>query len=155
MTNKNEVSEFWDNIEAEYNARVCFKTYAILLGKSSDIPLNIAGLFYVVDHQVIFENLERGPSMFQFLTRKEKFQKYKIHFAVEDVLDVKEISKATSHRCIDGSMNHSETKAVGSYYRFFFKSICQIRLRPDYSLFFDVLDLKSLISFLKKHGSNE
>lgn len=155
MKNQNDVSEFWNSIETEYNAKVCFKTYAILLGRSSDLPCNIAGLFYVLDHQVVFENFEKSPNIFQLFTKREKFQKYKIGFSLREVLEIKEVSTRTASRCINGSMSHSETKAVGPYHRFFFKAICQIRLRPDYSLFFDVLDSKNLISFFKKYETNE
>ncbi len=151
MKTKNEISEFWNNIQRENHGKVRFKTFAILLGKSEDVFLNITGILFIIDHRMIFENFEKGRNRFLFVTRKEKFQKYKIGFSVEEIMDIKEVSSRTAYRCISGSMKHSETKVIGRYYRFLTKNICQIRLRFDYSLFFDLLDSRKLISFLKEY----
>jgi hypothetical protein len=71
-------------------------------------------------------------------------------FAAEDVLNVKEVTNRTAHQCIHGSMNHSETVPIKPYQGFLSKSICQVQIRSDYSLFFDLLDSKSFISYFKK-----
>jgi len=151
MRTEDEVSEFWSNIEKEYNAKIRFKTYAILLGKSSDALVNISGLLYILNQKGVFENFEKSPGLFQLFARRQKFEKFKIEFSVEDVLDVKEVSNRTAHRCIFGSIKESETGPIKPYQTFLSKSICQVRMRSDYSLFFDLLDARSFISYLNSH----
>jgi hypothetical protein len=150
MKTEDEVSQFWSEIEKEHQGKVRFRTYAILLGKSSDTPLHISGLLYIIDNQVVFENFEKKQGGFFFLARKEKFEKFKMSFAAEDVLNAKEVTNRTAHRCIHGFMNHSETVPIRPYQGFLSKSICQVQFRSDYSLFFDLLDSKSFISYFKK-----
>jgi hypothetical protein len=147
------VSEFWETIEKEHRAKVGFKTYAVLIGKSSDMILNMAGILYIIDDKVVFENFEKSNPMLQIFTKKkETFRKYKIHFSLEDVLEIKEVSGITARRCIDGSIPHSETKIINPYLRFLLKSIWQIRLRSGYSLFFDLLDSKNFVSFFRDYS---
>lgn len=151
MKGRNEILEFWNNIEKENNAKIDFRSYAILLGKSSDTFLNIAGLFYIINYKIIFENIEKSSNLFRFFTKKEEFHKYKICVFLKEVLDVGEITNKTARRCIYGSMNHLETKPISTYHRFFSRGVCQIRLRSDSSLFFDLLDSKNFICFFEEY----
>lgn len=151
MKRDREISEFWRGVEREHQGKVCFKTYAILLGRSSDTAINLSGLFYVIDHTVVFENFEKRQSGFLFFGSKEKFEKVKMSFSVEDVIEIKEVTPRTAHRCIRGSVSHSETIPIKSYERFLSRGICQIRLRGDYSLFFDLLDTRNFICYIQDY----
>ena len=154
MKTEEEVAGFWSEIEKEHHAKVSFKTFAILLGQSSDVYRDLRGLFYIVDNKVIFEDFEKTDHMLQFLVRRKdkKYEKFKMSFLVDEIVDIKEVSLQTARRCINGSLKHSETKTVSSYQRFFSRSICQIRLTSDYSLFFDLLNLDAFVAFCKEHG---
>jgi hypothetical protein len=150
-----EVSEFWGEIEKEHNAKVVFRTFAILLGKSSEVFQDLRGLLYIVGDKIVFEDFEKTDRFLEFLVRKKKekkYEKFKISFSIDEIINIKEVSNQTARRCIDGSLRHSETKTVRSRHRFFSRSICQIQLIADYSLFFDLLDLSGFIASCKSLG---
>jgi len=152
MKTEDQTSEFWSHIEKEYDAKVSFKTFAILLGQSSDVFRDLRGLLYIVDDKVVFEDFEKTNHFLQFFGRRKekKYEKLRITFSVDEIVDIKEVTNQTARRCINGSLTHSETKAVSPYHRFFSRSICQMRLASDYSLFFDLLNLEGFIALCGK-----
>jgi hypothetical protein len=154
MKTKNEASEFWDSVEKENRATVDFKTYGVFLGKSQDKRLHIPGILYIIGDKFIFENFEKPGSPLRLFTTKEKFEKTKISVALDEVVEVKEVTNGTARACIGGYVNHSQTNPIRGYQRFFSRGVCQVRTGSDGSLFFDLMDSKGFISACQDLGGS-
>jgi hypothetical protein len=150
MKTEDEISTFWKGVEEEHHGKVQFKTSALFLGKSRGPLVNIFGILYVVGDHVVFENFEKGPDLFQvLLKRNKKFEKHKVVLSVEQILDVKEVTKRSAHRCLDGLIADSETSSPGFFDSLFASGVRQIRLRSGESLFFDMVDPKNFDLFTR------
>ncbi len=144
-----EADKFIERLETENNGKIVYKTFAVLLGKSRETVRNIGGLLYIINRDIYFEDFEKQTSFLQVFGKKTIYKKYKINFRINEISCIKEVTEKCARSSISGFKSHTSTKETSGFIKYISKKICQIQFGENYSLFFEILDLKGFIKFIK------
>ncbi|MGA2640029.1 MAG: hypothetical protein ABSG21_03875 [Spirochaetia bacterium] len=138
---RREVSpdEFWRQTAAKRGGEIGFLTFATLLGRSSDQPLELPGLLYMVGDTVWFEDFERDNWLAKIMGGRKQFEKTEISFARGEVRTTQLVSRSGAARCIAGAVAPEKLKPVSAVSRILSIPIVQVSLSNETSLFFDMI----------------
>src|SRR5208337_2723002 len=92
--------EFWRQTAAKRGGEIGFLTFATLLGRSADQPLDLPGLLYTVGDMVWFEDFERDNWLAKIMGGRRKFEKTEVSFSKAEVRATRLVSRSGAMRCI-------------------------------------------------------
>jgi hypothetical protein len=138
--------EFWQRTAAKRGGEVGFLTFATLLGRSDDRPLDLPGLLYVVGDQVWFEDFERDNWLAKIVGGRKKFEKTELSFGRGEIRSSQLVSRSSAVRCIAGALAVDKLHAVSAWARVFSTPIVQVSLANGTTLFFDMIRRTEFIS---------
>jgi len=141
--------DFWRRTAARRGGEIGFLTFATLLGRSADEPLDLPGLLYTVGDLVWFEDFERDNWLAKIIGGRRKFEKTEISFARSEIRLSQPVSRAAAARCITGGMAPESLRAISGFGRFFSTPIVQVALENGSSLFFDMIRRDEFLSMVK------
>jgi hypothetical protein len=142
--------EFWQRTAARRGGEIGFLTFATLLGRSSDQPLELPGLLYTVGDQAWFEDFERDNWLFKIMGGRKKFEKTEISFGRSEIRSSQLVSRSGALRCVAGTIPPEKLPPVSALGRFFSTPVVQIALTNGTSLFFDMIRRDDFIKLVKK-----
>src|SRR5208337_3026306 len=108
--------EFWRQTAAKRGGEIGFLTFATFMGLSSNQPLDLPGLLYLVGDTVWFEDTE-------------------ISFARGEVRTTQLVSRSGAARCIAGAVAAEKLSPVSAVGRILSIPIVQVSLSNETSLF--------------------
>jgi len=138
--------EFWQRTAARRGGDVGFLTFATLLGRASDRPMELPGLLYVVGDTVWFEDFERDNWLARIMGGKRKFEKTELSFGRGEIRASKLVSRSAAMRCIGGGLAVEQLHAVSAMGRIFSTPIVQVTLENGTTLFFDMIRRAEFVS---------
>jgi hypothetical protein len=144
-----EAENFWAEKEQEKGGKVRFFTFATYMGSTGGRPTSLGGLLYIIDEQLYFEDFEKDNWFAKIISRKKNYEKTELDFGVDDITEIKTISKSSALNCIAGIIKDEDTKSVSIVTKALFQSIVQIRLKNSISHFFDIMRDKEFVAALK------
>jgi len=144
--------DFWRQTAAKRGGEIGFLTFATLLGRSADQPLDLPGLLYVVGETVWFEDFERDNWLAKIIGGRKKFEKTEISFARAEVRATQLVSRASASRCIAGALPAEKLSAVSAVGRILSTPIVQVTLSNGTSLFFDMIRRGEFIGLFSLSG---
>jgi hypothetical protein len=131
--------EFWRQTAAKRGGEIGFLTFATLLGRSADQPMDLPGLLYLVGETVWFEDFERDNWLAKIMGGGRKFEKTEISFSRAEVRGTRLVSRASAARCIAGAVPAERLSPVSAVGRILSTPIVQVSLSGGTSLFFDMI----------------
>ncbi len=131
--------EFWRETAARRGGEIGFLTFATLLGRSADQPLDLPGLLYTVGERLWFEDFERDNWLAKILGGKRKFEKTEISLDRPEIRSAQLVSRTAAVRCIGGGLPADRLRAVSALGRFFSQPIVQVTLSNGTAVFFDMI----------------
>jgi len=138
--------EFWRQTAAKRGGEIVFRTFATLLGRSADQPLDLPGLLYLVGETVWFEDFERDNWLSKIMGGRRKFEKTEISFIRAEILGARLVSRASAARCIAGAVPAEKLSPVSAVGRILSTPIVQVSLSGGTSLFFDMISRNEFIA---------
>jgi hypothetical protein len=144
-------AEFWRATAAKRGGEIGLFTFATLLGKSGDQPLNLPGLLYTVADAVWFEDFERDNWLARVMGGRQKYEKTELRFLKGEVAFTRPVSRGTAARCIAGVVSPDATRALSPLARLFSTPAAQVSLKDGSALFIEVLLLKELFAWIAAH----
>jgi len=138
--------EFWQRTAAKRGGAIGFLTFATLLGRSEDRPLDLPGLLYTVGDQVWFEDFERDNWLAKIIGGRRKYEKTELSFARGEVRSSQLVSRSSAARCIAGVLSVEKLQAVSALARIFSTPVVQVSLANGTTLFFDMIRRSEFIS---------
>src|SRR5208283_2065053 len=131
--------EFWRQTAAKRGGEIVFLTFATLLGRASDQPLDLPGLLYLVGETLWFEDFERDNWLSKIMGGRKKFEKTEISFVRAEVRAVQLVSRGSAARCIAGAVPAERLSPVSAVGRILSTPVVQVSLSNGTSLFFDMI----------------
>jgi len=141
-----EPEEFWRRTAEKRGGQIGFLTFATLLGRSEDRPLDLPGLLYTVGDQVWFEDFERDNWLAKIIGGRRKYEKTELSFARGEVTSSQLVSRSSAARCIAGVLPVDKLHAVSAMARIFSTPVVQVSLANGTTLFFDMIRRAEFIS---------
>ena len=141
-----------EDLEQEHGGKIRFKTFAFFLGKDSDVILNKAGLLYVIEDRLYFEDFPKTGGLARFFTKMAKYEKFKFSIPLDRIVSMKTVSYRNANRCISGRISAAEVPEVSTLAKIFSKNAWQLDFDDGDAYFFDILDYKAFYSFCKENG---
>ena len=148
-TGSEEAENFWAEKEQEKGGKVRFFTFATYIGNTGGRPTSLGGLLYIVNERLYFEDFEKDNWFAKIISRKKNYEKTEFDLDIQEIAEIKTISKSSALNCIAGIVDDEDTKPVSMITKALFQSIVQIRIRNSISYFFDVMRDKEFIASLK------
>ncbi len=131
--------EFWRQTAAKRGGEIGFLTFATLLGRSGDQPLDLPGLLYTVGDVVWFEDFERDNWLARIMGGRRKFEKTEISFSRQEVATARLVTRTAAIRCITGAVAAEKLPAASTLGRILSNPIVLVTLAGGASLFFDMI----------------
>ncbi len=138
--------EFWQRTAAKRGGQIGFLTFATLLGRSADRPLELPGLLYTVGDQVWFEDFERDNWLAKIIGGRRKYEKTELSFGKEEITSSQLVSRSSAARCIGGALPADKLHPVSALVRIFSTPVVQVSLANGTTLFFDMIRRSEFIS---------
>jgi hypothetical protein len=138
--------EFWRQTAAKRGGEIGFLTFATLLGRSGDQPLDLPGLLYTVGDMVWFEDFERDNWLAKIMGGRRKFEKTEISFSKPEVRATRLVTRSGAARCINGAVPAEKLAAATAFGRILANPIVLVTLSNGTSLFFDMIRRAEFIS---------
>ena len=138
--------EFWRQTAAKRGGEIGFLTFATLLGRSGDQPLDLPGLLYTVGDMVWFEDFERDNWLAKIMGGRRKFEKTEISFSKPEVRATRLVTCSGAARCISGAVPAEKLAAATAFGRILANPIVLVSLSNGTSLFFDMIRRAEFIS---------
>ena len=138
--------EFWQKTAERRGGQVGFLTFATLLGRAGDRPMELPGLLYVVGDMIWFEDFERDNWLARIIGGKRKFEKTELSFGRAEIRVSRLVSRSAAMRCIGGGLPVEHLHAVSSVARIFTTPIVQVTLDNGTTLFFDMIRRLEFVS---------
>ena len=146
--------EFWRQTAAKRGGEIGFLTFATLLGKSGDQPLDLPGLLYTVGDIVWFEDFERDNWLARIMGGKRKFEKTEISFSMKEATAARLVTRASAIRCITGAVTAEKLTAASTLGRIFSNPIVLVTLGNGTSLFFDMIRRTEFVALFEVTASS-
>jgi len=131
--------EFWRQTAAKRGGEIGFLTFATLLGRSADQPLDLPGLLYTVGDMVWFEDFERDNWLAKIMGGRRKFEKTEVSFSKAEVRATRLVTRSGAARCIGGAIPAEKLSAASAVGRILSNPIVLVTLSNGTSLFFDMI----------------
>ena len=144
--------EFWRQTAAKRGGEIGFLTFATLLGRASDQPLDLPGLLYLVGETVWFEDFERDNWLSKIMGGRKKFEKTEVSFNRAEVRSTQLVARSGAVRCIAGAVPAERLVPVSAVGRFLGTPIVQVSLSGGTTLFFDMIRRTEFIALFPLSG---
>jgi len=144
--------DFWRQTAAKRGGEIGFLTFATLLGRAADQPLDLPGLLYLVGETVWFEDFERDNWLAKIMGGRKKFEKTEISFARAEVRATRLVSRSSAARCIAGAVPAETLRPVSAVGRVLSTPIVQVSLSGGTSIFFDMIRRIEFIALFPLSG---
>ncbi len=131
--------EFWRQTAAKRGGEIGFLTFATLLGRSADQPLELPGLLYTVGDMVWFEDFERDNWLARIMGGRRKFEKTEVSFSKAEVRATRLVSRSAAARCIAGAVPAEKLSPASAVGRILSNPTVLVSLSNGTSLFFDMI----------------
>lgn len=138
--------EFWQRTAAKRGGKIGFLTFATLLGRSDDRPLDLPGLLYTVADQVWFEDFERDNWLAKIIGGRRKYEKTELSFGRGEITSSRLVSRSSAVRCIAGAVPADKLHGVSAIARILSTPVVQVSLANGTTLFFDMIRRAEFIS---------
>jgi hypothetical protein len=138
--------EFWQQTAEKRGGQVGFLTFATLLGRAGDRPLDLPGLLYVVADVVWFEDFERDNWLARIVGGRRKFEKTELSFARSEIRSSRLVSRSSAMRCVTGGLAVEQLRPVSALARILSTPIVQVSLDNGTTLFFDMIRRAEFVS---------
>lgn len=138
--------EFWQHTAEKRGGQVGFLTFATLMGRAGDRPLDLPGLLYVVGDMVWFEDFERDNWLSKIMGGRRKFEKTELSFGRSEIRSSRLVSRSSALRCIAGGLGVDQARPVSTFSRIFSTPIVQVSLHNGTTLFFDMIRRVEFVS---------
>ena len=145
--------EFWRQTAAKRGGEIGFLTFATLLGRSADQPLDLPGLLYTVGDLVWFEDFERDNWLAKIMGGRRKFEKTEISFSKPEVRATRLVTRSGAARCISGAVPAEKLNAASAVGRILSNPIVLVTLSSGTSLFFDMIRRTEFIALFAVSGN--
>ena len=142
--------EFWKRTAARRGGEIGFLTFATLLGRSSDAPVELPGLLYTVGDMAWFEDFERDNWLLKIVGGRRKYEKTEMSFARSEIISSQLVSRAGAIRCIDGTVPPEKLPPASALARFLATPVVQVKLTGGTSLFFDMIRRADFLTMVNK-----
>ncbi len=143
-----DAEKFWADREQKKGGKIRFFTFATLIGRSSptgrsvDSAVNLGGLLYIIDGTITFEDFEKDNWLYKVMNRKRSYEKTEFDLKMDDIAEIKLISKNAALNCISGILPDTDTKPLGGLSLLFTQKVSQLRLKSGHSIFFEIMKVK-------------
>jgi len=144
-----ETRKFWEQREKEKGGKLGFFTFATFIGKSDDRSCNLSGLLYQIGNDLYFEDFEKENWLLKIIGRKEKYEKTEFGFLIDEIEDIKTVSRSNALNSIQGIISDRELKPVSRLARIFSQPVTQIMMRRGYSFFFEIMRYQEFLKAVK------
>jgi len=138
--------EFWQHTAEKRGGKIGFLTFATLLGRSDDRPLDLPGLLYMVGDVVWFEDFERDNWLAKIIGGRRKYEKTELSFGRGEVTSSRLVSRSSAARCIGGALPADKLRPVSALARVLSTPVVQVSLANGTTLFFDMIRRAEFIS---------
>ncbi|RKX99411.1 MAG: hypothetical protein DRP54_07295 [Spirochaetes bacterium] len=145
-----EAKKFWSQKEKEKGGKVDFFTFATYIGRSNDKNVNLGGLLYTIKSGLYFEDFEKENWLYKIMGRSQKYEKTEFGIDINEIEEIKTVSKGSALNCIAGSINDGETKEISRIGAFFFQPVTQIKMKTGYSLFFEIMRYREFFKAMRE-----
>jgi hypothetical protein len=145
--------EFWRQTAAKRGGEIGFLTFATYLGRSSDQPLELPGLLYMVGDTTWFEDFERDNWLARIMGGRRKFEKTEISFNKPEVRAARLVTRTGAMRSIAGAVPAEKLNAASAVSRIFSNPIVVVTLSNGMSLFFDMIRRNEFVALFASTGS--
>jgi len=144
-----ETRKFWDQREKEKGGKLGFFTFATFLGRSNDRSVNLGGLLYQIGNGLYFEDFEKDNWLLRIMGRKEKYEKTEFGIVFDEIEEIKTVSKSNALNSIQGFISDRELKPVSRFVKIFSQPVTQIKMRKEYSFFFEIMRYQEFLKSVK------
>ncbi len=148
----NDAEEFRKDREEQFGGEISFLSYATFIGTASSQELkNRGGIMYLIKDVLHFEDFERSTGLMVLFNQKEKYAKTEFSINLSEISLVKNIKEKDARSCIQGSINEHEILLADSgIFRFLSKSVLQVIVENQGSIFLDFLDKEGFIDLINE-----
>jgi len=160
-----DFTSFWQGVGERRGGEVTFYTFATYVGRVpaettsepgpagvspalAGFPMGLPGLLYLVGDRFWFEDFEKDNWLLRLIPPKRPFAKTEVWFDRADVVGHRVISRSAAYRCVAGRMAAEATLPLGRIARFFSSQVLQVDLRPQSSMFFEVMRQEEILRLL-------
>lgn len=147
-----DAEQFKKDREEQYGGSIRFLSYATLIGRASEREYkNRGGILYLINDTLHFEDFERSTGLMILFNQKEKYTKTEFSIDLGKVSIVKEIKEKNAKYCVQGILDENEIlPAPSGLFSLLSKSVLQIMLNGEASLFLDLLDKEGFMSVVNE-----
>lgn len=145
-----EAKKFWDEKEKQKGGKVDFFTFATYIGRSNDKNVSLSGLLYTIKKGLYFEDFEKQNWLYKIMGKNQKYEKTEFGIEIEEIEEIKTVSKGSALNCIAGSIDDGDTKTISKIGAFFFQPVTQIKMKTGYSLFFEIMRYKEFFQAMRE-----
>jgi len=144
--------KFKSDREEKFGGKIEFMTYATFIGKAStDKVRNRGGIAFVINNILHFEDFEKSGGLMVMFNRKENYEKLEFSVELDQITILKNVKEKNAAYCVLGLNDENEIlPAPGGIMGLFSKSVLQIIIEGQPSLFFDFLDKEGFMKLVNK-----
>jgi hypothetical protein len=147
-----DAEQFKSEREEHFGGKIQYMSYATLIGRASSSKVkNRGGLIFLINDILHFEDFERTGGLMVLFNQKEDYQKTEFSIDLSDISTVKEIKDKYANSCINGFVDENEIlPATGGIFALFSRTVLQVFVNNQTSLFLDILDKEGFITEINK-----
>lgn len=149
----NDAEEFRKDREEQFGGEIGFLSYATLIGRPSSNELkNRGGILYQINDILHFEDFERSTGLMVLFNKKEKYKKTEFSINISDISIVKNVREKDAISCIQGGSKEEKVPpAPTGILGILSKSVLQLILNEESSIFLDLLDKEGFIDLVNEY----
>lgn len=146
-----DAEQFKKEREEQWGGKIEYLSYVTLIGRASaEKVANKGGLLYLIHDTLYFEDFESTGGLMVLFNQKVDYTKTEFSIDLKDITIVKEVKEKNAAACVCGFMDEQEILPFsGGLFTLFSKSVIQIIINNQPSVFFDILnkdDFKEMIN---------
>ena len=150
-----QTMNFLKEREERLGAKIILRTYALFYLSGSGEKREYGVFIYSDGNTIVFEDFDRPPTFLGIELKrknKEKYVKLERSFLISDVESACIVSRTSA---IDSVRRGGEAKESGSFTKAFRKTLLEIKLKDGTKYYFELINSKEFIDFIKKEGKYE
>jgi len=144
--------KFKSDREEIFGGNIEFMTYTKFIGKASTEKVaNRGGIAFVINNVLHFEDFEKSGGLMVLFNQKENYEKTEFSFDLDQITLLKEVKEKNAAYCVIGVTEENEIlPAPKGILGLFSKSVLQVMIEGQPSLFFDFLDKEGFMELVNK-----
>jgi len=150
--NMKDAEQFKREREERFGGKIEYLSYTTLMGRAMTGKVtNCGGLLYLIKDTFHFEDFERTGGLMVLFNQKEDYEKTEFTIKLSDISIVKEIKEKNAVNCIQGFSDENQILPLKkSIFTVFSKSVLQIIINDQPSVFLDLLDKEGFVSLINE-----